>query len=224
MKKKDSDSQAESTNTSGDGNVLPDNVGNGVSAPSPTSPNPFAAFDPVNLRIDQSFLNHGVAKKLLTTLPIRKPNKQDFVRVHPSEEYRLTAALIELKEDRETYLVMPGFIRQLGEAEYFLATLYLCINRQKVLSFWPVKLPGPDGRQMEWHTSAADAAEKAMKVWIRVTANMSLGAYEISEAAANLSEPEWPEQTMPELLSIAFKNRVIEGPDHPVMKKLAGEI
>jgi hypothetical protein len=223
MMNKENDPQVES-NSPGNNNVPPDNVGNGVPAPSPTSPNPFAAFDPAKLRIDQSFLNHGVAKKLLTTLPIRKPSKQDFVRVHPSTEYRLTAALIELEDDRETYLVLPGFTHQLGDGEYFLSTLYLCINRQKVLSFWPVKLPGPDGRQMAWHTSAAEAAERAIRRWVRVTANMSLGAYEISEAVANLSEPDWPDQSMPELLSIAFKGRVIEGPEHPVMKKLRGEI
>jgi hypothetical protein len=80
MMSKENDSPVES-NPPGDSNVPPDNVGNGVPAPSPTSPNPFAAFDPAKLRIDQAFLNHGVAKKLLTTLPIRKPSKQDFVRV-----------------------------------------------------------------------------------------------------------------------------------------------
>jgi hypothetical protein len=77
---------------------------------------------------------------------------------------------------------------------------------------------------MAWHTSAAEAAERAIRSWVRVTANMSLGAYEISEAVANLSEPDWPDQSMPELLSIAFKGRVIEGPEHPVIKKLRGEI
>ena len=47
-------------------------------------------------------------KKLLTTVPVRKPNRQDFVRVHPDAAYRLTpAAIIELKEDREVYLVTP---------------------------------------------------------------------------------------------------------------------
>ena len=186
--------------------------------------NPFAAFDPAKLRIDQSFLNRGVAKKRLTTIPIRKPNKQDFFRVHPGEEYRFTAVFIELKDDRETYLVMPDFVPSLSESEYFTANLYLCINRQKVLTFWPVKLPGPDGRQMAWHTSAAEAAEQAMKDWIRVTPNMSLGAYEIFEAVAISSEPEWPTEPLSELLSIGFKGRIIEGPEHPVMQRLRGEI
>lgn len=196
----------------------------GKSEPSAPTPDPLAAFDPAKLRIDQSFLQHGAAKKRLTTIPIRKPGKQDFVRVHPDEQYRLPVALIELEEDRETYLVMPDFVPCLGEGEYFTATLYLCINRQKVLTFWPVKLPGPDGRQMAWHTSAAEAAEMAMETWVRVTAKKSLGAYEIFEATGTIPEPEWPEQSMRELLAIGFKARIIDGPEHPVIQKLRGEI
>jgi hypothetical protein len=193
--------------------------------PSPErSANPFAEFDPSELRIDQSFLNRAAAKKLLTTIPVRKPKKQDFVRVHPDEKYRLPAFLIELEEDREVYLVKPGFSAQLGESDYFAATLYLCINRQKVVSFWPVKLPKPDGRQLNWHTSMQEAAEKAIKKWVKVAANMDLGAYEISEAEGVFPEPEWPEQSMSELLSIAFKGRIIGDSEHPVILKLRGLI
>jgi len=58
-------------------------------------------FDPMSLRLDHSFLNTGAVKKLLTTVPVRKPNPQDFVRVRPDEEFRLSpAAIIEMKEDR----------------------------------------------------------------------------------------------------------------------------
>jgi hypothetical protein len=223
MIKTPNDSPDESSNTTGDKNVPSNNVGGGAATPPPT-PNPFAEFDLAKLRIGQSFLNQGAAKKLLTTIPIRKPGKQDFVRVHPNEKYCLTAALIELKDDREIYIVLPNFAPSLSESEYFIATLYLCMNRQKVLTFWPVKLPGPDGRQMAWHTSGADAAERAMKSWIRVSANMGLGAYEIFEAEGTIPDPEWPDLAMDELLSIAFKNRIISGPEHPAIQKLRGLI
>jgi len=64
-----------------------------------TNVNPFG--DLSKLRLDQSFDTVGV-KKLLTTVPVRKPNKQDYVRGHDDPAYRLTpAAIIELKEDRE---------------------------------------------------------------------------------------------------------------------------
>ena len=101
-------------------------------------------------------------------------------------------------------------------------TLYLTINRQKVLSVWPVKLPAVDGRVNEWHASAAAAAERAMKNWIRLAANMSLGAYEISEAIADYGQPEWPNLPFREILKIAFKNRLIDSSDHAVIQQLRG--
>ena len=130
-----------------------------VNNTNPT-PNP---FDPAALRLDQSFADSVGVKKHLMTVPVRKPNRQDFVRVHPDPAYRLTpAAIIEVKEDREVYLVTPNMAQDLP-GEFAAATLFTAINRQGVLSLWPVKLPGPDGKHNEWHRSAAEAAELAMK-------------------------------------------------------------
>jgi len=129
------------------------------------TPNP---FDPAALRLDQSFADTVGVKKLLTTVPVRKPNRQDFVRVHPDPKYRLTpAAIIEVKEDREIYLITPN-MAQVLPGEFSTATLYLAINRQGVSFLWPVKLPNPDGKHNEWHRSAAEAAERAMGKWVRV--------------------------------------------------------
>ena len=115
------------------------------------APNP---FDPAALRLDQSYADTVGVKKLLTTVPVRKPNRQDFVRVHPDPAFRLTpAAIIEVKEDREVYLVTPNMAPALA-GEFSTATLYLAINRQGVPILWPVKLPNPDGKHNEWHRSA----------------------------------------------------------------------
>src|SRR6516225_3702052 len=91
------------------------------------TPNP---FDPAALRLDQSFADTVGVTKLLTTVPVRKPNRQEFVRVHPDPAYRLTpAAIIEVKEDREVYLVTPNMARDLP-GEFAVATLFISINRQ----------------------------------------------------------------------------------------------
>jgi hypothetical protein len=60
-------------------------------------------FDLAKLRVSQDFLETTNVKKLLTTVPIRKPGSQDFVRVHPGPAYRETLAFIELKDDREPW-------------------------------------------------------------------------------------------------------------------------
>jgi hypothetical protein len=183
---------------------------------------PYDPFDMDNLRIDQSHLSQPAAKKLLVTVPVRKPHRQDFVRVHPAPEYRLNTALIELHDEREVYLVPKPLVPELGEAEFFAATLYLCINRQKVVSVWPVKLPTPDGRKQAWHLSAAEAAERAMTTWIKLAADMSLGAYQIFEALSVFGEPEWPSLSFSEILRIAFKGRIVDTPEHLVIQRLRG--
>jgi hypothetical protein len=178
-------------------------------------------FDLESLRLDQDFTEASGVKKLLMTVPVRKPNPHDFVRVHPDHAYRSTLALIELREDRELFLVPPPIARELP-GEFFPVTLYTAINRQGVVFLWPVRLPGPDGKQLEWHRSAAEAAELAMTHWIRVKANMSLGAYDAYRAGSKISDPKWPEVSFQELLRIAFKLRYVDSVDHAVVKRLRG--
>jgi hypothetical protein len=69
-----------------------------------------------------------------------------------------------------------------------------------------------------------EAAQHAMKRWVRVKANMSLGAYEIYEAEASMPDPEWPELSFQELVRIGFKDKLITGFDHPVIKRLRGQV
>jgi hypothetical protein len=63
----------------------------------------------------------------------------------------------------------------------------------------------------------------AAKRWVRVTANLSLGAYEVFEATGQLGEQSWPSTPFGELLRIAFRDRFISSLDHPVLRRLRGE-
>jgi hypothetical protein len=181
-------------------------------------------FNPAALRLDPSYAESVGVRRLLTTVPARKPNKQDFFRVHPDPLYRLTpAAIVELKDDHEIYLIAPTIAQQLP-GEFVPATLHTAINRQGVLFVWPLKLPNPDGKQNDWNRSATEAAEIAMNRWSRLKSNMSLGAYELFEATGDLSDPEWPELAFPEILKLAFRNYYVDRTDHPLIKRLRGEV
>jgi hypothetical protein len=182
----------------------------------------FDPFDPVNLRLDQDFLKMAGAKNLLTTVPVRRPNKQDYIRVHPAEEYRMAVALIEFKEDSETFMVAPP-LREPLFGEWFPATIYTAINRQGVVFLWPAKLPNADGKTLDWHRTAHEAANHAMASWIRVVSNKSLGAYVTIEGPKTIPAPEWPDLLpLKELLRIAFRDRLVDSLDHPVVKRLQG--
>jgi hypothetical protein len=67
-----------------------------------------------------------------------------------------------------------------------------------------------------------EAAELGRDQWVRVKANMALGAYEIAVASGAMAEPIWPPQSFQELIKIAFRDRLINSPDHPVIKRLRG--
>jgi hypothetical protein len=178
-------------------------------------------FDIASLRLNPSFLETAGVKKLLTTVPARRPSPQDFVRVHPGPEYRENFAMIELKDDREDFLVRPEILPELtGEVVY--KTVFTAINRQGIVFLWPVKLPAPDDRKTEWPRSAREAAEKAMVRWIRMKANMSLGAYEITVAESVMADPVWPDLSFQELVRIAYRDRMITALDHPVIRRLRG--
>jgi len=178
-------------------------------------------FDLAKLRVSQEFLETTNVKKLLTTVPIRKPGPQDFFRVNASPNYRETLAFIELKEDREVYIVNLAAVPEL-QSECFIATLFTAVTRTGVLFMWPVRVPAADGRVNGWHQSAAAAAQHAMKSWVRIKSNMGLGAYEIFEAESSIPDPVWPELSFEAIYRIAFKDRLIVSADHPVIKRLRG--
>ena len=158
-------------------------------------------------------------EKLLTTVPVRKPNKTEFVRVHP--EMHFDTMLLELKEDRESYLVLPHLLADVSGIAVPVS-LKLAINRAGVLFLWPLRLPGEDGRSNVWHESAREAADLAVHRWVSMRANMSLGAYDIYQGAETLSEPQWPDKSMEDILKVAFRGHVIGDAEHPVIKRLQG--
>jgi hypothetical protein len=54
---------------------------------------------------------------------------------------------------------------------------------------------------------------------------VAAGQYVPYIAAANLPEPEWPDDlTMGDYLRLAFKDRFVKDTDHIVLRKLRGEI
>lgn len=179
--------------------------------------------DIATLRLGQDFAAAAAVKKALVTVPVRKPSRQEYVRVRAEPQFHLTTMVLELKEEREVYLVERSLWPALP-TELSPRALYTTMSRQGVLSLWPVRLPGADGRIDAWSASALEAAQRATRTWVRVTANMALGAYDVFEATGDLPDPDWPEATLDELVRIAFRDRYITSLDHPVLRRLRGEL
>ncbi len=184
---------------------------------------PFAGYSLEDLRLTQDFAGETGVKQLITTVPVKRPDRDRFFRVNSDPAFKLPVAVIEFKEVGEIFIVHPALAAQLA-GETKPKQLVVCVSRQGVLSIWPLALPEPDGRINPWHRSGMEAAQLAENHWIRLVPNTALGAYEIYQAQGSLGEPAWPELTMQQIVDIAFKDKIIAEPDHPVLRQLRGEV
>jgi hypothetical protein len=220
----DNEGGTEGRQESGDTSFDPNNLERPAAENQSAAPDP---FDPASLRLSHDLnANFGV-KRALLSVPVRKPDKAWWVRVHPSEDYRLQTALVELKGDRsnESFLVAPALWPELAtEATFRPKLLATAIDRQGTLFLWDVNLPRPDGRADEWSRTALEAVRLATAGWVRVTANLAAGCYDVFQATGQLTEPEWPDLPFREILRVAYKDRYIGDRDHLVLRKLRGEV
>ena len=177
-------------------------------------------FDLDAIRLPQDFGASSGVKKLLTTVPVRKPNKSLFIRTHA--EFRMDVSLLKYGTENDLYLVMPGMIAELEELPK-PHRLVLAIDRTNTPFIWPLAHPDPE-HPLHWHSSAMEADVEARARWIRIEANKNLGAYVMFVAQGQLSEPIWPDVPWNQLVSIAFKQKIIDSPDHVVAQRLRGEL
>lgn len=180
-----------------------------------------AEMDPRSFALNQDFAAMTSVKKRVVAVPMRKPGQQTWFCPNPDPKWRIPVAVVELKEDREHFVVDPSLYDELI-GEWAPKMLVACCTRQGSFTFWPIRLPDPDGRIDSWNESALSISEEYAGRWIRLRANRELGAYDVFEAVSDFPPPEWPD-TPEELLRIAFKGRVIDTPDHRVIKLLRGE-
>jgi hypothetical protein len=198
-----------------------------VEKPEPDIYNPFA---PENLRLPQEVLDQIASNALLTTIPVEKPNDQDFFRCHPSEDYQYQAALITHQEEKGArYLVHPVFLKEkkIGLIKFHLEQLFLYTTRSGKLAFWPIKVR-KDNRENTWLDSAEAAVEAARIKWVCVVSVPKDKMYKTAEAVGTFPEPDWLKLTqgksVEELLAVAFKERLILHESHPLIQKLRGAV
>jgi hypothetical protein len=166
----------------------------------------------------------GVEKPILV-IPVDKPSRQSFFRVHPDPAYRADVRIIKLEADRETYLVTNDIWPLIpGETKYVRLVPY--ITREGAIGLWPLALHDEllGKRDTNWGITARKAAEYAETKWVRMQANMQLGRYDVV-TSDKIPEPIWPKITFTEILNKAFgTDRLITSLDHPVIRQLKGDL
>ena len=180
-------------------------------------------FDPQSFRTSQDFGAGLHVKERLLKVPLRNmPAKEWWFRVHPDPGYQVIAPLLELKEDRELYLVQSDLVPLVSdEPTYKEKLIATAVNRDEAVFLLHLRYPGIDGKRDDWMDTALEACKEARDRWVRVFAGT--GYYRLQFTEAELSEPKWPDMSFRELLRLAFKDRLIDSVDHPVLQRLRGE-
>ena len=86
--------------------------------------------------------------------------------------------------------------------------------------------PDAEGKDHEFNRTRRLAYTKAETHWVKLQINDSIGAYDTVFAMSKLPDPEWPEEpeNIIKALELAFKDKFIDDHNHPILKKLRGEL
>ena len=163
-------------------------------------------------------------ERVTSSIQIRKPKVSEFFRCKNISN-DIVINEFAFMEDKLSfnmiYLVTPVIYKSF-ERHCFRGEFVFCINRQGGLFFWPLK-KNKNGRSNSWNDSSREMAECARDSWVsKEPVNFDDGRFFFRKAVEDLGDPEWPEKSVSELLTMAMKNRIIEDESHPVIKNISG--
>src|ERR1039458_3198576 len=162
-------------------------------------------------------------RKVLLEVPVKKPPNETWFRINTNQEYYGVFYFISLKADKEElYFVVPEVADALNgiESRLIIKHVFTCINRSGDVWLWATTVPD-ELKPNSWHASALECADKAKTYWTRIVANNKLKINEATISEID-SEFEWPKHTFEELLQVAFKGKIIDTMEHPVIRRLQG--
>ena len=168
---------------------------------------------------------------LLTALPHNGISQaKDFVRLHPDEANYWTGELcfvsVPIKgQKRDTLHLIDEDLamRYLPPARIIRHRLALASKPHDVFFLCHVPSRNEDNT---WVASNLRACEQAKTNWTQATSRRDEGvdAYKADSARDTdaFPEPNWPKQSLAELISVTFAGRMVESEDHPGLLRLIG--
>ena len=178
------------------------------------------------LASDMSYVDDSTEIEEISSIPVRKPGKEKFFRVHPCDEYSITLQLLEITDDRNLnghYVVLPTEDKNLDQ--FFREnkdmikkkTIVLCEDTAGKHFVWVVAPPSSD---YLWHKSARKASDEARRKWTRIQPDSN--CYKVT-TIDNPNKPNWPKEQFDQILDTSFEGKIIESMEHRVVKYLKGE-
>jgi hypothetical protein len=168
----------------------------------------------------------------VTTLPSALPihslaQAKDFARLHPTEwtdELCFVAVPIKGAPRDSKHLILEDLAVQ------FLPSARIIRHRLALASkpldkFFLCEVPSRN-LDNSWVASNVQGCETAKTKWTEATSRKDEGVdsylIKVAEDPDAFPEPNWPIQSMDELIAITFTGRMIETPDHAGLLRLMG--
>jgi hypothetical protein len=168
---------------------------------------------------------------LQTALPhVKIKEAKDFVRLHPNEDEHWTPELcfvnVPIKGQKKDTLhlineeLAVSYLVN-GQVERF----GLALASKPFDAFFLCHVPSQN-LDNEWNASNLLACEQAKSMWVQATSRKGDGVdgYQIRLArdTGAFPEPQWPTQSLSQLLEVTFANRMIDNESHPGLLRLIG--
>jgi hypothetical protein len=181
-------------------------------------------LDISKFRIDQDYAGFIQARKTTVLVSVRRPDRQHWVCIHPSPQWRMPVAVLEIRDSQATYIVTPNIVPEVT-GDLTRKWLVAYVTMQGDAGLWPIRMPDEMGRLDTYNESALRIVDQFAGRWIRILTNNAERRNDVLETqATKLPEPKWPEGGFAWMCATAFKGRVIDSLDHAVLRALRGEI
>jgi hypothetical protein len=164
------------------------------------------------------------AEEVMTTISVRKPRPNEFVR---AQDQDLTTLLYQDKEEGDEYFFIVPHMRPHFINGIVVKMLVPAVNQLGLPFIWPV--PVDDGqsgsRNGKWNESHRGAYKQAKVEWTKVVSDRAAKQYRTYRASGKLPPPRFCPRPFNEQIALAFSNgRIIDDPEHPVLRAMRGDI
>lgn len=168
----------------------------------------------------------SASNEQLTRISTNKPRKEVYFRTHTDYFHDLVVLEVEEGMERKSYPVTADVFNAMSEEPTFKSKRYFLYATQGgSYGLWGVSLPMDNSGDINsWSESALAVIERAKSEWVRHYAKRGDSGYRLIPASKNLGDPVWPPESWEELLELAFKDKIINDLNHPVLQKLRGEL
>lgn len=169
----------------------------------------------------------NAVKQVRMSIKVGKPSPEEYIMVKDGPEFTVDVMLYEDKESKDsnnrTYLVAPEVVPVLWDRNACKPARIFCLitTTDKIL-LSDVGLAKPGQALNVYNSTRLKAYEIAKERPIAIVAGDS--GYEVKYPLSTLPKPSWPEEytSIEPLMELAYKDRVIETTEHPIVKRILG--